>query len=257
MLPGERYQDMEEALRTALASFKLGMWTALPCIVDSFDPDALTCVLIPAVKGQTVDKDGVQTLVDIKPLSDIPVITPRGGGWTWTFPIKKGDEALAVFASRCIDGWWQSGGVQREPVFRSHGLSDAFALIGPFSQPTKITGWSTNSVKLRNDANDTSIELTDGNVANITAPAGIHLNAGSSIITMSAGTIQMTATAEIDATAPAIDLTGEVVVAGDLAATGSVGSNTATTAHDLGTHKHFVHGIQTGTQTVESDVPTG
>ena len=66
------------------------------------------------------------------------MVFPGGGGWSITFPVSKGDEALVVFASRCIDDWWQSGGVGIQPDLRMHDLSDGFAIIGPRSQPRKL-----------------------------------------------------------------------------------------------------------------------
>jgi hypothetical protein len=68
---------------------------------------------------------------------------PRGGGCTLTFPVKEGDECLVIFADRCIDFWWQSGGIQEPVDGRMHDLSDAFCIVGPQSQAKKISGIST------------------------------------------------------------------------------------------------------------------
>jgi hypothetical protein len=82
---------------------------------------------------------------------DVPVIFPRGGGCTLTFPVKAGDECLLIFADRCIDFWWQNGGVQKPVDLRMHDLSDAFAIVGPQSQAHKISGISTSAAQLRTD----------------------------------------------------------------------------------------------------------
>src|SRR5260363_73502 len=70
----------------------------------------------PAIQGvvRRLDRETatVRTeAVELPLLGDVPVFFPRGGGCTLTFPVQKGDECVVVFASRCIDGWWQSGGV--------------------------------------------------------------------------------------------------------------------------------------------------
>jgi hypothetical protein len=65
-----------------------------------------------------------------------------------------------VFASRCIDAWWQSGGIQRPMEARLHDLSDGFAIPGPRSQSRLPAGAvSSTSAQLRNDAGTTYIEI--------------------------------------------------------------------------------------------------
>jgi hypothetical protein len=49
-----------------------------------------------------------------------------------------------IFADRCIDFWWQNGGVQEPVDDRVHDLSDAFCIVGPQSQAQKISGISTS-----------------------------------------------------------------------------------------------------------------
>src|SRR5260364_511 len=139
----ERFEDAQEALRAAIHGALINVWTALPGIVQSFDAHALTVTVRPAIQGvvRRLDRETatVRTeAVELPLLGDVPVFFPRGGGCTLTFPVQKGDECVVVFASRCIDGWWQSGGVQRPMEPRRHDLSDGFAFIGPFSQQTKI-----------------------------------------------------------------------------------------------------------------------
>ncbi|MFW8450019.1 Gp138 family membrane-puncturing spike protein, partial [Klebsiella pneumoniae] len=72
------------------------------------------------------DESGAQVSVNLPLLVDVPVVFPRGGGCTLTFPVKPGDECLVIFADRCIDFWWQSGGIQEPVDERMHDLSDAF-----------------------------------------------------------------------------------------------------------------------------------
>ncbi|HDK0301007.1 TPA: translation initiation factor IF-2, partial [Escherichia coli] len=91
------------------------MRVSIPGIIQSFDPEAVTAVIQPAIKGVEHDASGAEVSVNLPLLVDVPVIFPRGGGCTLTFPVKEGDECLVIFADRCIDFWWQSGGIQ-EPV---------------------------------------------------------------------------------------------------------------------------------------------
>ncbi|KTR49354.1 translation initiation factor IF-2 [Pantoea ananatis] len=143
---------------------------SLPGIVQSFDPATCTCTIQPAIAGQGADEKGQIQSAPLPLLMDVPVIFPRGGGCTITFPVKAGDECLVVFSDRCIDFWWQNGGVQEPVDPRQHDLSDAFAFVGPQSQAQKISGISTTSVQVRTDDGSSFIELMQGGNVNITTP---------------------------------------------------------------------------------------
>lgn len=153
------------------------MRVSMPGIIQSFDPDAVTAVVQPAIKGAEQDESGAELSVNLPLLVDVPVLFPRGGGCTLTFPVKAGDECLVIFADRCIDFWWQSGGVQEPVDDRMHDLSDAFCIVGPQSQAKNISGISTSAVELRSDDGETKLSLNPANGAiNGTAPGGFNLN---------------------------------------------------------------------------------
>lgn len=153
------------------------MRVAMPGIIQSFDPDAVTAVVQPAIKGAEQDESGAEVSVNLPLLVDVPVIFPRGGGCTLTFPVKAGDECLVIFADRCIDFWWQSGGIQEPVDERMHDLSDAFCIVGPQSQAKKIGDISTSAVELRSDDGETKLSLNPASgVINGTAPGGFNLN---------------------------------------------------------------------------------
>lgn len=162
--------DQQNALNALAKSISSSMRVSLPGIIESFNPETVTCVVRPAIMGSAQDGSGKHVSKEIPLLLDVPVIFPRGGGCTITFPVNAGDECLVVFSDRCIDFWWQSGGVQDPIDQRQHDLSDAFAIVGPQSQAKKISNISTNSVQIRTDGGDSFVELTQGGAVNITAP---------------------------------------------------------------------------------------
>lgn len=143
---------------------------AIPGIIQSFDPETVTAVVQIAIKGMERDASGSEASVNLPLLVDVPVVFPRGGGCTLTFPVKEGDECLVIFADRCIDFWWQNGGVQEPVDGRMHDLSDAFAIPGPQSQAKKISGISNTSTQLRTDDGTAFIELATGGAVTITSP---------------------------------------------------------------------------------------
>lgn len=175
----ERSGDQTEVLRAALDGRQAKLWTAMPGIVQSFDPVAMTCVVQPSTQAKQSFRDSpTVSLVTFPLLLDCPAIFPCGGGCTLTFPVSPGDECLIIIASRCIDGWFQSGGVQAPVVDRMHDLSDGFALLGVRSQPRVIAGISTVSAQLRSDDGSTSIDLnpTSGKIT-LTSPVPVQIDA--------------------------------------------------------------------------------
>ncbi len=147
----ELFHDPEEGFRSAWAGVRSHMYTALPCIVAE-DSDGHTVKLQVAIKRTVKDRTYDDTSYeDFSMLVDVPVQHPGGGGITTTFPIKKGDEILAIFSSRAIDAWHQSGGVQQQIFNRMHSLSDGMALPGWRSTPRKIPNISTEAAQLRTD----------------------------------------------------------------------------------------------------------
>jgi hypothetical protein len=165
----ELLDDEEEALRIALEGNQAGIWTALPGIVDSVNLDAQTVSVQPAIKGENLKPDGSTVYVNLPILVDVPICWPRAGGYALTFPIKKGDEALVIFSSRCIDAWWQSGGIQKSVDDRMHDLSDAFAILAPTSQPKKLPNVSADSVQLRDESGLTSVSIKPDGVVRVDA----------------------------------------------------------------------------------------
>lgn len=158
--PRQYLNDNEEGMRLAFEGQQSGLWTAMPGIVQSVDLTKMTCVVQLAIQGRYETQDGSIQWVNIAPLGDVPIVFPSAGGFTMTFPIAAGDEVLVVFAARCIDAWWQSGGYANKALeFRMHDLSDGFAIPGPKSQPHKISSISSTEIQIRNDAGDTYLSI--------------------------------------------------------------------------------------------------
>ncbi|WP_347004163.1 Gp138 family membrane-puncturing spike protein [Enterobacter roggenkampii] len=132
-----RSGDQAETFKSEGKVLAQNLRVAMPGIIQSFDADAVTAVVQPAIRCVETDNDGNRTTRDYPLLTDVPVVFPRGGGCTLTFPVNAGDECLVIFADRCIDFWWQSGGVQ-EPVDDGIEVSDEDAIT--FNGSNEPTG---------------------------------------------------------------------------------------------------------------------
>jgi hypothetical protein len=212
----ERWADLQETMRLSHIHHQAKLWTSVPGIVDSFDPGTCTAVIQPAIGGIKQGDDGSLLAINLPPLHDVPVIFPRGGGCTLTFPVAAGDECLVIFSSRPIDAWWQSGGVQRPADARMHDMADGFALIGPMSKPAVPTGISGTTVQLRSDDGLAVFELDPRNHSmSFTAPGGLTINAPT--LTLNAALSQGTPPGGGSTAATLIgplDVTGDVTAAG-------------------------------------------
>ena len=186
--------DAEEGLRVAFDGRQSTVWTAMPAIVQSVNLSAMTVVVQTTIQGIVNAQDNTQTFVNLPPLVDVPICFPSAGGFTITFPIAAGDEVLVVFASRCIDAWWQSGGFQNQPIeFRMHDLSDGFAIPGPRSQPRVVPGISSTNLQIRNDAGTSYIEFTPSGAINIVSPTGIGVTGNLNVSgTITGGGVSLT-----------------------------------------------------------------
>lgn len=164
----ERWNDLEESGRIAGESGQSDVWTSMPGIIVSHEADKNTVTVQPALKLKHAKADGTSEWVQIPELADVPLQYPGGGGATWTFPLKKGDEVLLNFSARNIDKWHQQGGVQEQNVpFRMHDMSDGFAVPGFRSQPRKLSNVHTTKAQLRTDDGNTLIEFDPENNGNI------------------------------------------------------------------------------------------
>lgn len=183
----ERSGDNNAATLAMLHGFQSTIWTAGIGIIQSFNPATRTVTIQPAIRARVQDEAGEFTWVQLPILLDCPVYFPSGGGCTLTFPIKAGDECIYVISSRCIDGWYQSGGVQNQPDLRMHDLSDAIAFVGLNSTPKVIGSISTTKVQLRSDDGSAFIEIDpSSHDMQMKTTGKITLDAGSDILIKSA-----------------------------------------------------------------------
>jgi hypothetical protein len=187
---GERINTQDEFYRRLADKIKVDIRVAIPGIVQSFDPVEQTVTVQPAIRERVRDSDGNMQYVDLPLLLDVPVVFPRAGGFVLTMPVNPGDECLVVFADMCIDAWWSNSGVQNQIEKRRHDLSDAFAILGTWSQPRVVSGYSSDSAQLRTEDGQTCIALKNGeislnanNIAILPAGKGIKFTSPNGAVT--------------------------------------------------------------------------
>lgn len=124
-----------ELLESNNDSVQMKLHTQLPARVVSFNATDQT-VSIELLITQ-MDYEG--NALSLPPLVDVPVQMFSYGAFSITATPTEGDEGLAHFSERCIDGWFESGRASVPLDIRFHDLSDAFFAGGYKSKPNALT----------------------------------------------------------------------------------------------------------------------
>lgn len=187
MLQSERSNDEVSTFKLAFRGQMRGVWTAIPAIVVSYNAGDNTVTCQPAIRVVIRDlnvdtgKESQKT-VDLPQLIKVPVIQYGAGGFCLDIKPTAGDEVLVVFGARCIDGWWQSGGVQGQIEQRAHDLSDGMAIPGLWSVPRVPSSIGGGGLRIRSVDGASSVGLAAGNIVNIVAPGGINVTGNLTVI---------------------------------------------------------------------------
>ena len=121
-----------DAMRQAVLFQLYDVHTALPGTIIEYDNTLQKATVQPSLKKSY--RDG--TTQEMPILNNVPVIFPRAGGASLTFPVVQGDTCLLLFIERSTDLWKSVGGVVAPDDPRKFDLSDAVAIMGlmPFSE---------------------------------------------------------------------------------------------------------------------------
>jgi hypothetical protein len=179
---GERFEDPMAAARATQAGLQAQMWTAFPGIVEAFNADN-TVNVTPAIQGSVILPTGIVQQVNLPLLQKCPVVFPMGGGIALTFPITAGDEVLIVVASRCIDTWWEKGGINPPVMLRMHDINDGFCIPGITSLPNVFPDLSKTSVQLRTK----TVVMMDVTPATVTFGVAVQTQSNLSVGTGASG----------------------------------------------------------------------
>lgn len=246
--------NLASVIKQGIESHVKELHTSIPGIIETFDPEKQLASIQPAVKRIFITRDGETEILapsELPILINVPVIFPRGGGFSLTFPVKKGDECLIMFCERSIDNWHKTGKVEVPGARRFHSLSDATAIVGLSSLVNKVPNYSSTDVQIKADDNSTFISLNEDKTMDIHANEDINATCNNMNVTANNNivanckNIKVTATTEADLTAPTIKLNGNTTIDGTLDVTGVTTAPTVAATSSLtvaGTemkdHKH-------------------
>ncbi len=123
--------DMTTAIRQSISYQLNNVHTALPAAIISYDYTQQRAKVQPLLNK--VWGNGTTSPMPI--IENVPVMMPKGGGSSFTFPVLPGDTCLLLFMERSTDLWKTIGGQVDPDDPRKFHLSDALAIMGlcPFS----------------------------------------------------------------------------------------------------------------------------
>ena len=170
----------EQSIRDIISYALDNANTVIPATVQSYDPATQTAeVRVTIVDNYAVDGSTAPRVKRFPVLPGVPVVFPRGGGWSITWPLKRGDNVVLVFSQRSIAEWFNTDGtVEVSPrELKAHGISGAFAIPGP---PTKSTKLASDAVSgddlILRHSDGTELQLGKDKTVSLTAN---RLNIGS------------------------------------------------------------------------------
>lgn len=182
------YADTEQWKQVLKQEFADLRCAAPAFLVEDLNATAQTVTVQIAIQERVRTTKGPKWM-DVPPIICVPIVVPRGGGFSITMPLKKGDEGLLVFCDMCFDSWWTSGqstggqssGTQPQFEVRRHHVHDCGFIPGMWSQKRLLSSYSTSSMQLRSDDGTTIVDVALGAV-NVTAASvqitspNVHVN---------------------------------------------------------------------------------
>lgn len=196
------------------------MNTSYPAKIVSFDPSDQTATIRICIERVYDGVGGRNQLVEFPLIDKVPIHFPQCGGWSMTFPIKVGDDCLAIFAQHGYDHWLYEGKTEagtrtlddvEYPMpqhLRDNAISDALAIVGFNPVVDAISAFNSSSPEWRNASRSQRITLNANNDIEIFTPSNV-------IITTPMTTINGD-----------VKVNGTVGISGDLGVDGMVSSAT-------------------------------
>jgi hypothetical protein len=122
--------DLPDVVAAAIDTALQAVWTAMPAIVESYDPAAQTASVQIAVQNASIGEAGDRRSDAVAVLTSVPILHLGGSGFRAVFPPARGDTALVVFCSRSLESWLVRGGIADPFLTHHHDLSDGVAIVG-------------------------------------------------------------------------------------------------------------------------------
>ena len=211
--------NLENVIEKALSKSLKELHTALPAIVQSFDPVRQLVDVQPTIQRKI---KGINQNLPF--LAGVPIRYLKSGDFSVTFPILEGDHVLIIMSERSIDNWLESGDIQPAEDIRRHHLSDAFALPMMYPQPDTVTDFDPEHLQIKSLNGNSKITIEKAGNITIDTTNETTINTGGDTIINAEGNTEITTAGETTVDSPQTTLTGgAVTIAGTVSPTAGDG----------------------------------
>jgi hypothetical protein len=129
---------LEQVIDNAIETRLVDVHTAMPGKVEKYDADTQLADVKPLLKRVIVDENRNEIIESLPVITNVPLCFPRANDFFISFPVKKGDLVLLVFAERSIDQWFDKGDEQDPVDLSKHPLHGAIAIPGVYNKDQKL-----------------------------------------------------------------------------------------------------------------------
>lgn len=144
---------LSEAIQIMIDAHMIDVHVSLPAQVDSFDASTQTVSVIPMLNSMIPDGSTPPnyTSEPLPKLVDVPVAFARGGGFFVSFPLKKGDEGMLVFAERSLAQWRATGNQSDPGDLGQHTLDGAWFVPAVASDARALNNVDADNLVIGSD----------------------------------------------------------------------------------------------------------
>lgn len=139
---------LDELIRRAIASALEDVWTMTVGIVQTYDGEARTVDVQPAIKRAIDRVSGEVTHETLPVIGNCMVLVPMGSATSYltTYPLQKGDAGMLVFSASSLTKWRETGQVSEPGDRRMHHLGSAVFIPGLGAKDKSHPQGSTNAM---------------------------------------------------------------------------------------------------------------
>lgn len=168
----DQVTSIGDAIALALESQRAEIHVAMPGQIVEYNAATQTATVRPQHLRAVPLDDGTYTTEQIPDIYDVPVLFPRAGAYSITFPVAAGDMVLLLFPHEDPARWRDIGEPCDPGDRRLHHVSGAVAMLGFYPTADAIPTHPTDRIRIRHGGIVTDFRSTAMEVAgNIDGPA--------------------------------------------------------------------------------------
>ena len=182
----ESLDDLPQVMDFMWRQWRKDIHTALPGVIHRYSPRTRRADVQPQIRTMLTDFSTASRPI----VTDVPVVTPFGGGFGMYLPLKPGDNVLMVFAMRDLSEFKQTY-KESTPLAGILELGNAIAIPG--FGPLNMTPVDQNAVCLQAEGGNPYFEMATNEVVTRMGNSRIRMTSDEILMEVGEATIRITA----------------------------------------------------------------